>query len=288
MNKTILITGASGQVGHELGAASCPYQLIALTRDELDICNPVSIKRAFENHQPDIIINTAAYTAVDRAEHESGKAYATNRDGVGKLAQACHSDRIPLLQLSTDYVFDGKKQGPYFEDDPISPLGVYGDSKAAGEAVLRETLDEHVILRTSWVFSANGNNFVKTMLRLGKERDELAIVNDQTGCPTSAQSIAVVLLHIADRYLCGNSIAWGTYHFCNRSETTWFQFAEVIFSLAGGYENLKLNAISTSDYPTLAMRPNNSVLNFDKLGFQFEIDRVEWLDELKLVLNQLK
>jgi len=201
MYKTILITGASGQVGHELAVASCPNQLIALTRDELDICNPFSIEQVFEIHQPDIVINAAAYTAVDKAEHESRKTYATNRDGVEKLAQACHSNHIPLLQLSTDYVFDGKKQGPYLEDDPIAPLGVYGDSKAAGEAVLRETLDEHIILRTSWVFSTSGNNFVKTMLRLGRERDELAIVNDQTGCPASARSIALVLLQIADRYL---------------------------------------------------------------------------------------
>jgi dTDP-4-dehydrorhamnose reductase len=288
VSKTILITGAGGQVSHELASADSPHRLVALTQQQLEITDPVQIAEAFASYQPDILINAAAYTQVDLAENEAELAFAINRDGVANLAQACKKLDIPMLHISTDYVFDGSKQGAYKESDPISALGVYGESKAAGDAVLQATLEQYIILRTSWVFSATGNNFVKTMLRLGKEREALGIVDDQHGCPTSARSIAKVLLNIADRYLQGRVIEWGTYHYCNQSETTWFGFAKSIFKQAGGFEKLQLNAIATSDYPTPARRPQNSVLDCSKLETNFGIEQANWIDELGLVLAQIK
>jgi dTDP-4-dehydrorhamnose reductase len=288
VSKSILITGAGGQVGHELAIADSRYHLIALSRQQLDITDPEQIKTVFCEHQPDIVINAAAYTQVDRAEQEQELAFAINRDGVAALAKACKSADIPLLHISTDYVFDGSKPGAYVEDDPVAPLGVYGESKAAGETVLRETLDEHIILRTSWVFSAIGNNFVKTMLRLGNERDEIAVVDDQFGCPTSARSIAEVLLQLADRYLQGQEVCWGTYHFCNGPDTTWFNFAKAIFEQVRGYENLKLTAITTNEYPTPVRRPKNSVLGCLKLEDQGYVSCGAWRDELNKVLVSLK
>jgi dTDP-4-dehydrorhamnose reductase len=288
VSKSILITGAGGQVGHELAIADCPYRLIALSRQQLDITDPVKMDAVFSEHQPDIVINAAAYTQVDRAEQEQELAYAINRDGVANLAKASKNVGIPLLHISTDYVFDGSKSGVYVEDDPVAPLGVYGESKAAGETVLRETLDEHIILRTSWVFSATGNNFVKTMLRLGNERDEIAVVNDQFGCPTSARSIAEVLLQLADMCLQGQEVCWGTYHFCNGPDTTWFNFAKAIFEQVRGYENLKLTAITTNEYPTPVRRPKNSVLGCLKLEDQGYVSCGAWRDELNKVLVSLK
>jgi dTDP-4-dehydrorhamnose reductase len=257
----ILVTGAGGQVAHELAVTESEYRVVALSRSQLDITNQQQINTAFEEYRPDILINAAAYTQVDRAEEEPERAFAINRDGVSNLAYACKGAGIPLLHISTDYVFDGNKTAAYREDDEISPAGVYGASKASGEAALRSILERHVILRTSWVFSATGSNFVKTMLRLGKERDELGIVNDQHGCPTSAESIAAALLQISERYLRGDEIEWGTYHFCGQPETTWYGFAKRIFERAKGFDHLKLNGIPTSEYPTPAARPMNSVLD---------------------------
>ena len=284
----ILVTGAGGQVAHELAIAGSEHRIVALSRSQLDITNQQQINTAFEEYRPDILINAAAYTQVDRAEEETELALAINRDGVSNIAQACKSADIPLLHISTDYVFDGNKTGAYLEDDEISPAGVYGASKAEGEAALRSILERHVILRTSWVFSATGNNFVKTMLRLGRERDELGIVNDQRGCPTSAHSIASVLLKIADRNLRGDEVEWGTYHFCGQPETTWHGFAKQIFKQATGFEGLKINGIATSDYPTPAARPLNSVMDCSKLESCFGIKQSDWVDDLQLVLDKLE
>lgn len=288
MIKTILICGAGGQVGHELSIAKCPYQLIALTREKLDITDRQHVAAAFDQHQPDIVINSAAYTQVDRAEQESELAYAINRDGVADLAYNCKAADIPLLHISTDYVFDGGKKGAYLETDPIAPLGTYGDSKAEGEAILHAVLKKYIVLRTSWVFSATGDNFVKTMLRLGRGHEQLGIVDDQRGCPTSARSIANVLLEIAARYLDGQNIEWGIYHYCNRPETTWHRFAREIFKQATGFENLKLNPIATTEYPTPARRPQNSVLDCSKIESILEIKPKYWSTELGIVLDQLK
>lgn len=287
MPATILITGAGGQVGYELARARSDHLLVALGRSQLDITRPLQIEEAFASHRPDLVINAAAYTQVDRAEHEAELAFRINRDGVADLAFRCQEANIPLLHISTDYVFDGSKRGPYVETDSIAPLGIYGESKAEGEAVLHGTLEKHIILRTSWVFSATGANFVKTMLRLGKERDHLGIVDDQHGCPTSAHSIAETLLTIANRYLDGETIAWGTYHYCNQPGTTWYRFAVEIFRQAGGYDKLKVEPIATSEFPTPAQRPYNSVLDSSKIRDSLGIEPADWSDELGLVLGSL-
>ena len=287
MSRRILITGAGGQVGHELASADSAYDLVALDRQQLDITDSLQIEAAFTQHCPDLLINAAAYTQVDHAENEPERAFAINRDGLANLTFACQKGNIPLLHVSTDYVFDGSKKGAYVESDPVAPLGVYGESKAEGEAVLRATLAQHFILRTSWVFSAAGNNFVRTMLRLGRERDELGIVEDQHGCPTSARSIAAVLLQIADRYLKGEGTEWGTYHYCNAPQTTWYEFAREIFRQAEGYQQLRLKPISSSEYPTAAQRPQNSVLDCRLIRAKFSIEQASWVDELGLVIPQI-
>ena len=288
MARPILITGAMGQVGQELATAACAAPRVALTRGEFDITDVDRVEAVFAEHRPAIVINAAAYTQVDRAEHEAALAFAINRDGVANLAAACRGLAIPLLHVSTDYVFDGTKQGAWVETDPVAPLGVYGASKAEGEEMLRNTLEQHVILRTSWVFSANGNNFVKTMLRLGRERDELGIVDDQRGCPTSARSIARVLLLIAERSLRGENIEWGTYHYCNRPDTTWYGFAREIFEQAEDHVAPGLKPIATSDYPTPARRPRNSVLDCSRLQPLIGNELVDWRDELADVLSELR
>jgi dTDP-4-dehydrorhamnose reductase len=288
MSGLILVTGAGGQVAHELDISKSEHRIVALPRKKLDITNQEQMNTAIDEYRPDIVINAAAYTQVDRAEEEAEHAYAINRDGVSNLAHACKGAEIPLLHISTDYVFDGNQPGSYREDDVIIPPSVYGASKAEGEAVLRSVLEHHIILRTSWVFSATGNNFVKTMLRLGAERDELGIVNDQHGCPTSAYRIAEVLLKIADRYLRHDEIEWGTYHYCGQPESTWHGFAEQIFQQAPGYEHLKIRGISTSEYPTSAARPLNSVLNCSKLRSKFGIQQSDWVKDLQMVLAKLQ
>ncbi len=287
MAATILFTGAGGQVGYELARARSEHLLIGKTRAQLDITQPRQIEEAFAEHEPDLVINAAAYTQVDRAEHEAELAFRINRDGVADLAFACQQAKVPLMHISTDYVFDGSKKGAYIESDPVAPLGVYGESKAEGEAVLHATIDKFIVLRSSWVFSATGGNFVKTMLRLGRERDRLGVVDDQRGCPTSARSIAGVLLEIAEAYLAGKRIEWGTYHYCNRPATSWYGFASQIFAAAGGYEKLRLDPISTSEYPTPARRPYNSVLDCSLIEKTFGIEPPEWADELDAVLRSL-
>jgi dTDP-4-dehydrorhamnose reductase len=287
VNGKLLITGANGQVGQKLTNAATPCELIALTRDELDITHRITVQEAIHAHQPDIVINAAAYTAVDKAEEESEKAFAINRDGVKNLAQACVEKSIPMLHISTDFVFDGEKDSAYSETDPISPLGVYGQSKAEGEAVLRELLPEHINLRTSWVFSSTGDNFVKAMLRLGSERDELNIVSDQHGCPTSASSIADTLLFIAHQHLEGKPITWGTYHYGNQPATNRYEFAKSILAMAASIDNRSIPSIipiPTSAYPTPARRPLNSELNCQKIEQTFGITRPDWRDELMKVL----
>ena len=287
MNGKILITGAGGQVGQELAQVATPCEIIALTRSDLDITHKNSVREAVHAHQPDIIINAAAYTAVDKAEEEPELAFAINRDGVKYLASACAENTIPMLHISTDFVFDGEKESAYSEDDPIAPLGVYSQSKAEGEVILRELLPEHINLRTSWVFSSNGDNFVKAMLRLGKDREELNIVCDQRGCPTSASSIAETLILMAHQYLEAKPVPWGTYHYGNQPATNRYEFARSIFALASSIDNRrvpKINPIPTSAYPTPAPRPLNSELNCTKIVAAFGIIRPDWRDELMKVL----
>ncbi|MCJ0975528.1 dTDP-4-dehydrorhamnose reductase [Pseudomonas sp. PS1] len=290
----ILVCGANGQVGHELVDRARTYGLEALgmTREQLDITRTEAVCDAVHNLGPGLVINAAAYTHVDNAEANAAQAYAVNRDGAASLAEACRRASIPLLHISTDYVFSGEARQPYKETDAVAPTGVYGESKLAGERVIQTALQQHLILRTSWVYGVHGHNFVKTMLRLGRQRDALSVVADQHGCPTAAASIAEVLLELAKRHLKGERLAWGTYHYSGRSPCTWYDFAVEIFRQAAAKGLLdkepKVSSISTSQYPTPARRPAWSVLDCSKFESTFGIPTHDWREELAGVLDALQ
>jgi len=286
----VLVTGAKGQVGSELvRLVPAGFTVIGLGSAQLDITDQNQVNAAVALHQPNLIINAAAYTAVDEAESDSDNAYAVNEQAVAWLAQAAAHADIPLFHISTDYVFDGESTTPYKETDSINPQSVYGASKLAGEQVLAATHDKHIILRTSWVFGAQGNNFVKTMLRLGKEQDEISVVADQYGCPTSAASIADVLWKLAELYQKTHTLPWGIYHFSNSPACTWHEFAVEIFKQAeekGLIDEVpKVNAISTSEYSTPAKRPVWSALECTKieqyLGRKVNFWNIELTDFIK-------
>jgi len=287
----ILVTGAGGQVGTELlaRAARHGHEAKGLVRADLDISDAGAVQAAVQAAKPSLIVNAAAYTAVDRAEEDRDAAFAINRDGPANLAAAAKAAGIPLIHISTDYVFDGSKDGPYLESDPVAPLGVYGASKEAGEQAVRAALKEHVIMRTSWVYAAHGGNFVKTMLRVGRERDELRVVADQFGAPTAAGDIADAILTIATRLRDGKTDGWGTYHFTADGRTSWHGFAEAIFARAEKVWGRRpaVAAIPSSDYPTPAKRPANSVLECAKIIAAFNVPRRPWQDGLDEVLDML-
>jgi dTDP-4-dehydrorhamnose reductase len=289
----ILVCGAGGQVGHELVDRADRYGLEALgmTRGQLDITDADQVASLVSQLRPGMIINAAAYTHVDNAETHSEQAYAVNRDGAGTLAEAARQAGIPLLHISTDYVFSGEARTPYREEDEVAPTGVYGASKLAGEAAIQAVLKEHLILRTSWVYGVHGHNFVKTMLRLGRQRDALSVVADQFGCPTQAGSIADVLLQLAQRYAQGATLAWGLYHYSGRSPCTWFDFAVEVFRQAEAKGILskqpQVSSITTAQYPTPARRPAWSVLDCGKFEATFGIDTHDWHLDLSVVLDAL-
>ena len=239
----------------------------------------------------DAVINAAAYTAVDKAEQEPELAFAVNRDGPAHLAAVCNRLNIPLLHISTDYVYDGGKHSPYVEHDPVAPLGVYGQSKAEGDEAVRRLLPRHLTLRVSWVFGIHGHNFVKTMLQLAREREEVRVVSDQFGCPTYAGDIADTLLNLVGRSTeIDANDAWGTYHYCGTPVTTWHNFVSAIIEQAQTFEALRvqtITAIATADYPTPAARPANSVLDSSRLSFCFGILPRPWRDGLHALLVAL-
>lgn len=290
----VLITGAQGQVGKELTqiASKKGFDVIAAGRAELDITQTQNVEDYITQCQPDIVINAAAFTAVDKAESEQDLAFAINRNGAKNIAGACKKQNIPLLHISTDYVFDGTKSKAYNEDDSVSPLGVYGESKWQGEEAIRNNLSDYLILRVAWVFGAQGNNFVKTMLRLGNDKSELNVVADQFGGPSPAKDIALTLIYLVEQYQKNKTLAWGTYHYCGKSKTTWYDFAKEIFKQAfeSGLliKQVKVNPITTAEYPTAAKRPGNSMLDCSKLKTTFGIKMPEWKEALKLVLMELK
>ncbi len=293
----ILITGCNGQVGTELvkQGQALKHEIVAFDLERLDITQANSVQKTVSEHQPEIVINAAAYTAVDKAEQEIELAYAVNRDGAAHLAAACKTENIPLLHISTDYIFDGQKEAPYIEEDSANSTGIYGQSKWQGEQAVRKALLKHIILRVSWVFASEGNNFVKTMLRLGIERDEIGVVADQYGGPTCAADIASTLLKLAEQALCKEkevSFQWGTYHYSGTPKTTWHGFAKEIFTKAhelGLIETMpKLNAITTADYPTPAVRPENSELDCSKIKKIFDIEQPDWQAALNNTLKEWK
>ncbi len=289
----LIITGAKGQVGLELcrRARLAGHQLLAWDVDELDITDGAAVEQALSTSKANVVINAAAYTAVDKAEQEPAQALAINRDGPTHLAAACAQLNIPLFHISTDYVFDGAKPTPYTENDPPSPLGVYGESKYAGDVAISKLLSRHLILRVSWVFGIEGQNFVKTILHLARERQELRVVADQYGCPTFAGDIADVLLQLTNRITEMDAHqTWGLYHYCGAPATTWHEFASAIIAQARNYESLAVRtvtAIATADYPTLARRPANSVLDCSQIKTCFGVESPPWSTGLKSMVDSL-
>jgi len=286
----LLITGAGGQLGVELTRFASGYEVLAVDRDGLDITGSDAVMNCMNDFQPDAVINAAAYTAVDRAESDVEAAFAVNRDGAANLARACERAGILLTHVSTDYVFDGSKTGAYVEEDLVAPLGAYGESKLAGEQAVQMNCSRHIILRSSWVFSSHGQNFVKTMLRLGAERDELGIVADQHGCPTSAAELARGIFAVLNTQL--NDDHWGVYHFCQPEQTTWLSFANAVFDSAReqgiDLSVKKVNAIATEDYPTPAARPANSVMDCSRFESTFDFTIRPWGGSLAEVIGEMK
>ncbi|MEZ9191542.1 dTDP-4-dehydrorhamnose reductase [Vibrio sp. 10N.286.52.F8] len=287
----ILITGCHGQVGSSLTEQLASHEnteVLALDREHLDITNQDAVNAAVAEFKPSIIINAAAHTAVDKAEEEVDLSFAINRDGPIYLAQAAQSVGAAILHISTDYVFEGNKAGEYVETDATNPQGVYGESKLAGEIAVAQACDKHIILRTAWVFGENGNNFVKTMLRLGENRDALSIVGDQFGGPTYAGDIAGALIQIAKRINQGNAVEYGVYHYSGLPHVSWFDFADTIFDVAVEQGVLakkpSLTSITTDQYPTPAKRPSNSRLSNEKIIQGFSVEVSDW----KAALNNLQ
>lgn len=282
MTVKLLLTGFKGQVGHCLlqQATALQWDVLAVDRDELDITDRQAVLSAIAAFQPDVVINAAAHTAVDKAETEVDASYAINRDGPAYLAEGAASVNAVMLHISTDYVFAGNKDGLYSESDPVDPQGVYGTSKLAGELAVAEHCAKHLILRTAWVFGEHGNNFIKTMLRLGSQRDVLGVVADQFGGPTYAGDIAAALLTMARSALQPAFSQWGAYHFAGEPHVSWHGFAAAIFSAAveqGLLERApQVNAIATSDYPTPAKRPANSRLDCSQIRRVFGIMPSNW------------
>jgi dTDP-4-dehydrorhamnose reductase len=286
----ILVLGSAGQLGQELvGAArACGLALSGLTRAQVDITDAAAVSRALRDTGARVVVNAGAYTKVDKAESEAEEAFRANATGPEVLAQACARAGLPLIHVSTDYVFDGSKAGAYRESDPLAPLGVYGRSKAAGEAAIRAALPAHVIVRTSWVYGIHGANFLKTMLRLAGERDALRVVADQRGCPTSTQDLAGALLRVAAGLEAG-AAAYGTYHFAGQGVTTWHGFAERIVAAQAPFTGRLpiVTPIATEEYPTPARRPANSELDSSLFGRTFGFMARPWQDATDTTVQML-
>ncbi len=281
----VLVTGAKGQLGQSLQFIAGNYptiQFVFCSSFDLDITNKLNCQAVFSKYKPNYCINTAAYTAVDKAESEPEKAQLINIIGAKNLAEVCAAFSVILLHVSTDFVFDGTKHTPYTEEDIPNPTGVYGQTKLDGEKAIQETFNDYFIIRTSWVYSQFGNNFMKTMLRLASERDTLSVVNDQFGTPTNAVDLAEVLVTIIqtdNRQLTTDN--FGIYNFSNEGQCSWYDFAKKIFEI----HKIKINLlpITTSSYPTPAKRPNYSVLDKSKIKTVFGVEVKDWEESLKAI-----
>ena len=302
--KKILLTGVNGQVGHALKTKLAEYEglsqfeILALSREQLDLTKAHDIRRIVRDIKPDLIINPAAYTAVDKAESEPELAYAINATAAQILAEEAARLNAALIHFSTDYVYDGTKSSIYVETDDVNPVSIYGKSKLAGEEAIRAVCLPHLILRTSWVYGAYGKNFLKTILRLAAERDGLRIVGDQFGAPTSSESIADGVVQLVENWKVDIENQSGIYHFTNSSETSWHGFSCEIVNeynrliaqknwpaLKVGVENIA--AITTADYPTPAARPENSRLDNSKLKNVFNVALPSWKQGLQQVMQSL-
>ena len=301
----IAVIGSGGQVGSELVGldwssylAEHKVELISFTRAELDVTNETAVRTTLSEVKPDWVINASAYTAVDKAESDSVAAYAVNAVGPEILARCCAELGAILIHISTDYVYPGEGRAPLTEDDAVGPTGVYGASKLAGERLVSRACKEHIIMRTAWVYGASGGNFVKTMLRLGADREKLTIVSDQWGGPTSAVGIAGAIASIVgvvtDRHARGEDLShlWGTYNFSGEPHVNWAQFAQAIFNLAVSMGLMSsepvIASITTEQYPTVAKRPFNSRLSNQKIADVFGVQPDDWKASLKDMLVELR
>ena len=288
----MLITGAHGQLGREIidvtQSKGCPVQ--APAEDDLDITDLDKVDHVITDLKPDLVINTAAYTQVDQAETDEDLAFKVNKTGCTNLARICAKNKIPLVHISTDYVFDGQKGTPYVETDPISPMGVYGRSKAEGEAEIRSILKEHIILRTSWLYGFHGQNFVKTMLNLATGKNKIRVVADQYGSPTNAADLARTILTVAEQLQRGSGSDWGTYHYCGQGIISWYTFAEKIMDFARlnpGVRPPRVEPVETADYPTRAARPPYSALDCRRIHKHFKISPQPWQKSLEKTIRKL-
>lgn len=281
----VLVFGETGQVARELAAQAerRGLALTALGRDRADLADSGACAAVIAATDAQVVINAAAYTAVDRAETEPALAHAVNATAPGAMARACAARALPFLHVSTDYVFDGSAGRPWREDDPTGPLGVYGASKLAGEAEVAAAGGAHVILRTAWVFSSQGANFVKTMLRLGAERDRLRVVDDQIGGPTPARDIASALLDIASAFHAGRGIP-GVFHYAGTPCVSWAGFARAIFARSG--QGVDVEPIPSSAYPTPARRPLNSTLDCGRIAAAYGLAQPDWGRGVDAVLSE--
>ena len=294
--KKILLTGVNGQVGHSLKTKLFNFEVVALSREQLDLTKAHDIKRVVREIKPDLIINPAAYTAVDKAESEPELAYAINATAAQILAEEAAKLNAALIHFSTDYVYDGSKASPYVETDNVNPVSIYGKSKLAGEDAIRAVGLPHLILRTSWIYGAYGKNFLKTILRLASERDALRIVGDQFGAPTSSDSISEGVIQLIQAWQPSEQSQTGIVHFTNTGETSWHGFSCEIIKL---YNDLGIEpalktsveniaAIATADYPTPAARPANSCLDSNKLKDVFAVQLPAWQQGLLDVMHKVK
>ena len=282
VQKHILVTGANGQLGNEIRQRHTllkNYKFFFTDIDELDLCDYAAISDFVVHHNIQYIVNCAAYTAVDKAEDEQESCWKVNCETVGNLAKSA-AGKAKVIHVSTDYVFDGKSHRPYIETDPTNPQSIYGKSKLAGEEQLMLHCPENIIIRTAWLYSSFGNNFVKTMLRLGKEKESLTVVADQTGTPTYAGDLAAAILQIIARTEEKQTFTPGIYHYSNEGICTWYDFAMQIHRLAG-ITTCKIHPIPTSEYPTKATRPMYSVLDKTKIKQTFDIEIPEWEESLE-------
>lgn len=288
----LLVTGSRGQLGRELMnlAGLNSYTVMGVDLPQFDITDKNRFEPEFDRFKPSVVVNAAAYTNVDQAESDSEAAFLVNREGPILLSEYCARHHIPLVHISTDYVFDGQAGTPYQESDPISPLGVYGTSKAQGETGVRDTLNRHIIIRTSWLYSAHGHNFLNTMLRLGKTHKKIRVVADQYGSPTHARDLAESIMRILDHTLRQGRNSWGTYHYTGDGITTWHGFASAIFELARSFTELEVmnvRPITTAEYPTPARRPAFSALDCGLVQKTFNVRLRPWQSSLKKTITRI-
>lgn len=288
----ILLIGAKGQLGTELEIIGKiqNHTICGTDLPEFNITDIENISTTVDDFRPNLIINASAYTQVDKSESERDLAFAVNQTGPANLSKICQEKNIPLIHISTDYVFDGEKGVAYTENDPVSPIGVYGLSKEAGEVEIRKYLKHHIIIRTSWLYGFYGNNFVKTMLRLGKEREIIKVVSDQKGSPTCAEDLANAIYQVARHVEKGKDDIWGTYHYCNQGIISWYDFSQKIFEIADKFDAFSIKEvrpIPTAEYPTPAKRPAYSALDCGKFEKTFDISLIPWEESLKRTIEKI-